>query len=105
MLAHLNFETCQQKTRNSKILLACTRKYLHPLTAHQPTKNQAVLPSWSTDPLASGVQKKSLPGAGGVFLTRGEQEIKAQARGEATAHQEVETGALRGRGGATGDER
>ncbi len=55
------------------------------LTAHQPTKNQALIPSLSTHPLAPGIQKKSLPGAGGVFLTRGEQEVEALARGEVTA--------------------
>jgi hypothetical protein len=56
------------------------------LTAHQPTKNQVLFPSLSTHPLAPGVQKKSLPGAGGVFLTRGKREVKAPVQSEATAH-------------------
>ncbi len=57
------------------------------LTAHQPTKNQALIPSLSTHLLVPGIQKKSLPGAGGVFLiTRGKQEVEALAQGEATAH-------------------
>ncbi len=60
------------------------------LTAHQPTKNQAMLPSLFTHPLAPGVQKKSLPGAGGVFLTRGEWEVEEPARGKAMARQEGE---------------
>jgi hypothetical protein len=30
LLVHLNFESCQQKTCASKILLARARKYLHP---------------------------------------------------------------------------
>ncbi len=41
-----------------------------------PTKNQAKLPSLSTHPQASSVQKKSLPGAGGVFLAKGERELE-----------------------------
>ena len=41
-----------------------------------PTKNQATLPSSSTHPQASSVQKKSLPGAGGVFLAKGERELE-----------------------------
>ncbi len=56
------------------------------LTAHQPTKNQAMLPSLSTHSLVPGIQKKSLPGAGGVFLTRGEWEVEAPAQVEAMAH-------------------
>ncbi len=56
----------------------------------QPTKNQAMFPLLSTHPLAPGIQKKSLPGAGGVFLTRGEWEVEALVRGEAMAHQEEE---------------
>ncbi len=59
-------------------------------TAHQPTRNQAVLPSLSTHPMAPGVQKKSLPGAGGVFLARGKWEVEAPAQGETTVHQEGE---------------
>jgi hypothetical protein len=69
------------------------------LTAHQPTKNQALLPSLF-NLLVSSVQKKSLPGAGGVFLTRGEREVVAPAQGEETVCQEAGTGASRGRGGA-----
>ncbi len=60
------------------------------LTAHQPTENQAMLPSLSTHPLAPGIQKKSLPGAGGVLLTRDKWEVEAPAQGEAMAHQEEE---------------
>ncbi len=60
------------------------------LTAHQPTKSQAMLPSLSTHPLAPSIQKKSLLGVGEVFLTRGKWEVEVQARGEATARQEVE---------------
>jgi hypothetical protein len=56
----------------------------HRLT-HQPTKNKAMLPSLSTHPLAPGVQKKSLPGAGGAFLTRVKWEVEALTRGEAMA--------------------
>ncbi len=56
------------------------------LIEHQPTKNQALLPSLSTHPLASSVQKKSLLGAGGVSLIRGKQEVEAPAQGEAMAH-------------------
>ncbi len=41
-----------------------------------PTKNQATLPSSSTHPQASSVQKKSLPGAGGVFLAKGKRELE-----------------------------
>jgi hypothetical protein len=41
-----------------------------------PTKNQATLPSLSTHPLVSSVQKNSLPGVGGVFLTKGERELE-----------------------------
>jgi hypothetical protein len=60
------------------------------LTAHQPTKHQAMLSSLSTHLLAPRVQKKSLPGAGGVFLTRGDCEGEALAQGEAMVHQEGE---------------
>jgi hypothetical protein len=60
-----------------------------------------MLPSLSTHPLASGVQKKSLLGAGGVLLTKGEQGFEAPAQGEAKAHQEAAASALRGRGGGT----
>ncbi len=60
------------------------------LTAHQPTKNQAMLPSLSTHPLAPSVQEKSLRGAGAVFLTRCEQKVEAPAQGEAMARQEGE---------------
>jgi hypothetical protein len=56
------------------------------LTAHQLTKSQALLPSLSTHPLVSSVQKKSLPGVGGLFLTRGKWEVKVLVQGEATAH-------------------
>jgi hypothetical protein len=56
------------------------------LTAHQLTKNQALLPSLSTHPLAPGIQKKSLLGAGGVFLSRDKKKVEALARGKATAH-------------------
>jgi hypothetical protein len=34
--------------------------------------------------------KESRPGAGGIFLTRGEREVEVSARGEATARQEGE---------------
>ncbi len=61
-----------------------------------PTKSQAFLPSSSTHPSVPGVQKKSLPGAGWVFLTRGKREVKAPARCEATACREAAGGALRG---------
>ncbi len=71
------------------------------LTARQPTKNQALLPSLSTHLLVSGVQKKSLLGVGGVFLTRGKWEVKVLAQGEATARGEAAAGASRGGGGAT----
>ncbi len=60
------------------------------LTAHQPIKIQAMLLSLSVHPLAPSVQKKSLPGAGGVFLIRGKQEVEALAQGEAMVHQEGE---------------
>jgi hypothetical protein len=55
-------------------------------TAHQLTKNQALIPSSSTHLLVPSVQKKSLLGAGGAFLTRDKQEVKVLAQGEATAH-------------------
>jgi hypothetical protein len=44
---------------------------------------------------------KSLPGVGGVFLTKGEWEFEAPAQGEATVCQEAVVGVLRGRGSAT----
>jgi hypothetical protein len=40
-------------------------------------------------------------GVGGVFLTRGEWEVVAPARGEATVHHEAAAGALSGVGSAT----
>jgi hypothetical protein len=70
------------------------------LTAHQPTKNQAMLPSLSTHPLASSIKKKRLRGVGGVFRTKSKWELEAPARDEATAHQEAAAGASRGRGSA-----
>ncbi len=71
------------------------------LTAQQPTKNQAMLPSLSTHPLASSVQKKSLPGAGRVFSTKGKRELEVPTQGEAMMHGEAAVGVLSGRGGAT----
>jgi hypothetical protein len=71
------------------------------LTAHQPTKNQAILPSSSTHPLAPSAQKKSLPGVGRVFLTKGERKLEASMGGEAMTHREAAGGVLSGRGGAT----
>ncbi len=71
------------------------------LTAHQLTKNQAMLPSLSTHPLASSVQKKSLQGVGGVFLTKGEWELEVPAQGEATVRLELAASASRSRGGVT----
>ncbi len=59
-----------------------------------------MLPSLSTHPLASSVQKKSLPGAGRVFLTKGERELEAPTRGKAMTHQEAAAGALSGRSDA-----
>ena len=47
-----------------------------------------MLPSLSTHLLVPGVQKESLPGAGGVFLTTGKREVEAPVRGEAMVHQE-----------------
>jgi hypothetical protein len=44
--------------------------------------------SSSSHLLVPGVQKESLPGAGWVFLTRGEREVEAPVQGEATARQE-----------------
>jgi hypothetical protein len=58
-------------------------------TNHKPS----IDPIFTTHPLAPGIQKKCLPGAGGVFLTRGKQEVKALAK--------VEAAAPRGRGGVT----
>jgi hypothetical protein len=49
--------------------------------------------------LASSVQKKSLPGVGGVFLTKGKRELVAPMQGEAMTHREVVAGKLSGRGG------
>jgi hypothetical protein len=46
-----------------------------------------MLPSSFTHPLVLGLQKKSLPGVGGVFLTRGKREVEALERSEATARQ------------------
>jgi hypothetical protein len=71
------------------------------LTAHQPTKNQSMLPSLSTHPLASSVQKKSLPGLGRVFLAKSEWELEAPVGGEVTVHQEMAAETSRCRGGAT----
>jgi hypothetical protein len=70
---------------------------------HQP-KNQAFLPSSSTHPLALGIQKKILPGAGGVFLIRGKLEVKVPVQSETTAHQEAAAGASRSQGSATRDD-
>jgi hypothetical protein len=57
-------------------------------------KNQVLLPSLSTYPLAPSIQKKSVPGAGDVFLTRGKQEVEAPVQGEVMVHQEVVAGTL-----------
>ncbi len=48
----------------------------------------------------SGIQKKSLLGAGDVFLTRGKRDVKAPVQGEAAVRQEAAAGTPRGRGGA-----
>ncbi len=71
------------------------------LTAHQLTKNQALLLSLSTHPLVSGIQKKSLPGVGEVFLRSGKQEVDVPAQGEALGHLEAAAGGSRGGGSAT----
>jgi hypothetical protein len=71
------------------------------LTTNQPTKNQALLPSLSTHPLVTNVHKKILPGAGGVFLIRGKQEVEVPAGGEAMVCREAAAGMSRGQGGAT----
>jgi hypothetical protein len=42
LLAHLNFETNQQKTRASKILLARARKYLRPINHFFVTDAQII---------------------------------------------------------------
>jgi hypothetical protein len=60
-----------------------------------------MLSSLSTYPLVSSTQKKSLSGAGGVFLTKGKRELEAPTRGEAMTHREAAAGTLSGRGGAT----
>jgi hypothetical protein len=56
--------------------------------AHSTPTNQksSIAPIFfSTHPLVSGIQKKSLPGKGGVFLTRGKREVEVQALGDVTA--------------------
>jgi hypothetical protein len=65
------------------------------------TKYRAMLPSLSTHPLASSVQKKSRPGVGGVFLTKGKRKLEAPTGGEAMMRREAVAGALSDRGGAT----
>ncbi len=70
------------------------------LTAHQQTKYQELLPSLFTHPLASSIQKKSLLGSGGVFLSRGKWEFKAPVQGEAAVHQEAVVGTSRVKGNA-----
>jgi hypothetical protein len=51
-----------------------------------PTNQKSIIaPIVSTHLLVSSIQKKSLLGKGGVFLTRGKREVKAQALGEVMA--------------------
>jgi hypothetical protein len=59
-----------------------------------------MLPSLSTHPLASIIQKKSLTWAGGLFLTKGKRELEVLMQGEAMTRQEAAAGALSSRGGA-----
>jgi hypothetical protein len=57
-----------------------------------------MLPSLSTHPLVSSIQKKSLLGVGGVFLTKGKRELEAPTQGEAMTRRKVAAGVLSGRG-------
>ncbi len=69
------------------------------LTAHQPTKKQAMLPSLSTHPLASSIQKKSLMGVGERRHDNQTAHQEEEAREEVAAQQE----ATRQSTGQTGD--
>jgi hypothetical protein len=70
-------------------------------TNQKPSIPPIFLPSLSTHPLVSGIQKKSLMGAGGIFLTSGEWEVVRPVRGEAMACREVAVSASRGVDSAT----